>query len=570
MADDILSVALTLDNNQYLRAMKASDDATRRFGISQRALGQSSRATALGFQNVGNSVGFATAELDSAIPVVQELLAIFKAAAILGVGVAAGLAALGVQASKSAAEFEMLERALSVYTVTADETARVLRRLEEVAKMPGLGYREAVEASLSLQAVGMDARLAERAILSFGNALTAAGKGKAELDGVILALQQIASKGVIQAEEINQIAERVPQIRKVLVDAFGTARTEEIQKMGISAQAAIMKIIDELEKLDRVSGGAMTAFENIADTIDRAFIDVGKVINATVVPALTKVGDFVQNMQTGGWFKELAESAMGAAKSIQFVDTAIKALSQIQAKTGLQSLTGIFTFLAKSDGFGDGLVRGVSLIAATIENIPKVVLGITQVISQQMERIRGFMNTIIDIINRISSMITSGINVDGPGPLDFAVNGTGGVPPTIAHIRSTGGFDLSPLNGPISGIAGRAQEIYDKYKNAPKGPDVLGDPDKGSFRWGSEQAVQRGLLAQIADNTKAMREQIQDMLLGGGAATNAAFNQRNLNHWSGGGAPNRGIQLIVEGFGMLQAANQTSMARAGMIGRSRG
>jgi len=139
-----------------------------------------------------------------------------------------------------------------------------------------LGLKEVRAGVLQLEAAGLNAQIAERALMAFGNALALVGKGKSELDGVILALGQIASKGSISAEEINQIAERVPQIRQVLVSAFGTASTEAIQKMGLSADVAIGKIIAGLEQLPKATQSALTTFENLQDALEQAFLPIGR------------------------------------------------------------------------------------------------------------------------------------------------------------------------------------------------------------------------------------------------------------------------------------------------------
>ncbi len=139
-----------------------------------------------------------------------------------------------------------------------------------------MGLTEVRAGVLQLEAAGLNAQTAERALMAFGNALALVGKGKSELDGVILALGQIASKGSISAEEINQIAERVPQIRQVLVSAFGTASTEAIQKMGISADEAIKRIISGLERLPKATQSALTTFENLQDALEQAFLPIGR------------------------------------------------------------------------------------------------------------------------------------------------------------------------------------------------------------------------------------------------------------------------------------------------------
>ena len=179
----------------------------------------------------------------------------------------------GVQAAMA---YDSQVRGLAAYAKNAQELQAQLGRLNEIAKLPGLGLTEVRAGVLNLEAAGLSAQTSERALMAFGNALALVGKGKSELDGVILALGQIASKGSISAEEINQIAERVPQIRQVLVSAFGTASTEAIQKMGLSADVAIGKIIAGLEQLPKATTSALTTFENLQDALEQAFLPIGR------------------------------------------------------------------------------------------------------------------------------------------------------------------------------------------------------------------------------------------------------------------------------------------------------
>jgi len=182
-------------------------------------------------------------------------------------------AVTGVQAAMA---YDSQVRGLAAYAKNAQELQAQLGRLKEIAKLPGLGLTEVRAGVLNLEAAGLSAQTSERALMAFGNALALVGKGKSELDGVILALGQIASKGAISAEEINQIAERVPQIRQVLVSAFGTASTEAIQKMGLSADVAIGKIIAGLEQLPKATSSALTTFENLQDALEQAFLPIGR------------------------------------------------------------------------------------------------------------------------------------------------------------------------------------------------------------------------------------------------------------------------------------------------------
>lgn len=172
--------------------------------------------------------------------------------------------------------FDSQVRALAAYANNAQELEAQLVRLNEIAKLPGLGQSEVRMGVLSLEAAGLNAKMAERSVAAFGNALALAGRGKSDLEGVIVQLGQIASKGKLSAEEIGQIAERVPQIRIALQGAFGTGNTELIQKMGLDATDAIGRIITELEKLPKATIGAQVSYENMADAIDAMLLPIGR------------------------------------------------------------------------------------------------------------------------------------------------------------------------------------------------------------------------------------------------------------------------------------------------------
>jgi tape measure domain-containing protein len=200
----------------------------------------------------------------------------------LSVGVSLPLAGLGVAAVSSAMKMESLEKGLIAVSGSSEAAQAQLERLKEVAKLPGLGLEEAVQGSVNLQAAGFSAEEAEASLQAFGNALATVGKGRAELDGVILALGQIQSKGKVSAEEINQLAERVPQIRQVMVEAFGTAVPEEIGKAGISAKEFVNTVTTELLKLPQVTGGLGNAFENLQDATTTSLARIGDGISKSL------------------------------------------------------------------------------------------------------------------------------------------------------------------------------------------------------------------------------------------------------------------------------------------------
>jgi tape measure domain-containing protein len=213
----------------------------------------------------------------------------------LSLGVTLPALALGKSLITTAANMEALRKGLDSVATAADPTSKQLERLKEVAKLPGLGFEEAIQGSVRLQSAGFSANLAERSLKAFGNALATVGRGKAELDGVALSLSQIASKGKISAEEINQLAERLPQIRKFMKDAFGTADTEVLQKAGIDWETFVRKIVEQAEKLKTVSGGTKNALENLSDKVKESADRIGQ----RLLPAINDILPKIETLAVG-------------------------------------------------------------------------------------------------------------------------------------------------------------------------------------------------------------------------------------------------------------------------------
>lgn len=213
-------------------------------------------------------------------------------------GLTVPIAAAGAAALQSFGDFERLQNALIAITGDASIAAEQFERLKVIAEAPGLALPQVVKASASLQAVGLSAQQAEETIKQYGNAVARSGGGAAEFDGAVLALTQIASKGKISAEELNQLGERIFEIRPALQAAFGTSNSEELQKLGISAQDFIARTTAELGKLERVQGGLSNSFENFRDSVQGSLATLGKAISDSIdFPAiLNGISDAIKSV----------------------------------------------------------------------------------------------------------------------------------------------------------------------------------------------------------------------------------------------------------------------------------
>lgn len=168
---------------------------------------------------------------------------------------ALGLGILAREGVQVVATFDRMQRGMTTLEGSASGAKQRMEELREASKLPGLEFEQAVQGDIRLRSVGVSAELSKKAIIEMGNALSLAGGTASDLDGVVLALTQIISKGKVSAEEINQIAERVPQVRAVMQDMFGTADTETLQKMNIDAETFVSTLVGGFGKLERAQAG---------------------------------------------------------------------------------------------------------------------------------------------------------------------------------------------------------------------------------------------------------------------------------------------------------------------------
>lgn len=307
-------------------------------------------------------------------------------------GLALSLVAMGGKALQAAGDIEALEKGFAATYKGSLPLQDALSKVRELAKLPGLGLKEALQGATNLQAAGFSADLATRALGAFGNALATVGKGKADLDGVGLALGQIASKGKISSEEINQLAERVPQIRQAMIAAFGSADTEVLQKAKISATDFVEGVTRELEKLPTVSGGINNAFENIGDAGFKAVAKLGSAFNTAfnieggvdmLSVALDRLGDgftalgprlaAAADYMRGKWDELRAYFTDGEGGRV-FNDLAISVTESVRV------ILGAFTKLGAGETFG-ALVSASGLIKTLFEEAARGITAISDTIS---------------------------------------------------------------------------------------------------------------------------------------------------------------------------------------------
>jgi tape measure domain-containing protein len=270
-----------------------------------------------GAQDVKNASGSIAKDNQALGGSFSSLVGGFKAAGAgltaIGAIVAAELAIVKKEvefvgdAMQKAAAFESLTSSLEAIEGGADRARRSIARLKEIAKAPGLGLQEASTGYLRLRRADMGREEAFRTVAAAGKANALSGGTKENLDRVLLAISQIASKANISQEEILQLTEAGVNAGKALKDAFGTADTEELKRMGVTSQMALAAIVAAFEKLPDKAGGAQNAFDNLSDAIDFATIAIGGAFNEALLGQINDFANAIGELTDRGVFKAAAD-----------------------------------------------------------------------------------------------------------------------------------------------------------------------------------------------------------------------------------------------------------------------
>lgn len=217
----------------------------------------------------------------------------------------APIVALGAAALYSFGQIDSLKRGLISFSGSAQLAEEEFNKLREVAKLPGVGLEEAVRGSINLQAIGISADDARKAMMAFGNAIATVGGGKENFDLAIRGFSQLTNASKPLQQDLYQIANQLPQVNKLMIEAFGTNRAEDLAKLGLSGKQLADFLVTELGKLPKVSGGIKNSFENMSDSVKISLASLGETIekNFNISGKIDALADALSRLV--GWFKDL-------------------------------------------------------------------------------------------------------------------------------------------------------------------------------------------------------------------------------------------------------------------------
>jgi tape measure domain-containing protein len=291
LSADSSRAALIRQRIGYLQA--ENKEQQRGIGLLKQKLAENNALTAsLQKQAAANSL---SAKFDQASSRVSG-----TAGALASVAAAVGAAALFKGAIDQAVELESITRRLS-NTLGKDGAGAALNFTKGLADQLGLSFKalSGSFASFTAAATGAGVPLQQQkelfaAVAKAGQAL---GLSSDEISGSLLALQQVASKGTVQMEELRgQLGERLPIAFAAAAKGLGVTQ-QELIKLVESGQLASSRFFPALTKglneMTAGAGGAETAAQSF-QKLQNAWEELQAAFGQSLLPMVI---DQVKNLQ---------------------------------------------------------------------------------------------------------------------------------------------------------------------------------------------------------------------------------------------------------------------------------
>lgn len=259
------------------------------------------------------------------------------AAAVKGAIASLGLVALGVQAVQTAVRFQRFEKGLEVATGSAITAGEEIKFLRELADQLGVRFITLAENFTGVAAAARGTALEGKATRDVFEAVTkaivATGGSTEQVNGALLAVQQMMSKGSVQAEELRgQLGERLPGAFQIAARAMGVT-TQQLDKM--------------LEKGDVVATDFLPKF---AAQLGKELPSNLQTADAAFQRFQTALDD-IANSTADGFMKELADAT----------DDLTQTLKDMQQSGALEAIGTFLGQVIRLGGQAAGVIGDLAL-----------------------------------------------------------------------------------------------------------------------------------------------------------------------------------------------------------------
>jgi tape measure domain-containing protein len=279
-----------------------------------------------------------------------------------------------------------------------------------------------------LMGMGFEAEKTLPIVQVLGDSMSALGRSQADLDGVVLALGQIQTKGKVSAEELMQRAERGLPVFDILEKKLGLTKKQlsDIGNAGISSATGVAALLTGLNErfggsMAKMSQTLTGQWSNLMDNLKSLVGNTGQAVNDKVKGFIAKINDWfaanrteIQKTMTSlfvaiGSIFETIVGVLGTFGSVfgAVMDSLVgytQGTTTAQGSMWRQLFMYIANAVAAIGAIVSIMVRGLSLSLGTLWNALQIVgqgiiSSIVDFAAAAFLPIQGVINIVIGGIN---------------------------------------------------------------------------------------------------------------------------------------------------------------------------
>lgn len=328
--------------------------------------------------------------LSSSIKGIGEGVAEFgKQAAVFTTVVGTGLGVAGVKALTMAGDLEQSTQAFKALLGSAEKAGTVMSRIKREAATTPFELKGLTDGALALTAITKDGDKAINTLLDVGKAIAISGKGQAELDRVIMNLQQVASTGKVTEMDIRQFQGAIPIFNDIL-DAAGLT-TDELK----SSDKAATLLFDAFEKAGAEGGIAFEGFAAQAGTFNQLISNIKDSVNIFLSDFVKQTGIFDAVKNALGNLVIVLDQAgpmiIGFLKSVQ---------ENEQVQEFFSKLVDVFTRI------GDWVKENQELVMKFLTGLG-IALGVLLIVGTITALVTALLNPLVLVALAIAALYTA-------------------------------------------------------------------------------------------------------------------------------------------------------------------
>jgi tape measure domain-containing protein len=357
---------------------------------------------------------------------------------VLGTAAAvAGLSAMSLFGLKAAASLEQTTIGIEALLGSTKEATKFIGELQQFAAKTPFEFSGVADASRRILAFGTSVGIAREQVIPtlsvIGDLISVLGGTQENIDSVIRAFGQMASKGKVSQEELLQLAEALPgfNVNAAIAAKLGLSVADTLKLItagGVDARTGINAILEGMAKFP----GAAGAMEKQSRTLLGVFSTFKDTISIALTSAFQPVIPAIKDALTG-LTPVLGDAIAQLAPKLGLLLQAFLPLLGVFSQITTPILVPILAELAKIipilqpalQALGEAFASIVSALAPLIEplavfiaelakSLAPVIVALAPDIAELAKPLGDFLLALIPILPPLSELLVLGIQMQQP------------------------------------------------------------------------------------------------------------------------------------------------------------